>query len=83
MHLAENPKKITRVLKENLSVIRISRKYISQSRKKINQLVENVEELKNVSQILSLEIGDLDYFFRLHVYAKFNRTLSSVHELMY
>lgn len=79
--LAENQKKITHVLNESLSIITISQSHISQNRKKINQLIVNIGELKNISRILSSEIGDLDYFFR--VYAQFDRTLSSVHELMY
>ena len=78
--LAKNQKHITHVLKESLSVIKVSQGQIKQNRRSINQLINSFGELRNFSIVLSENVQHLDYFVRL--YADFDRSLSDIHEMI-
>ena len=72
--LAENQKHITHVLSESLSVMKLSQGQITENRKSINQIINNLNNVKNFSLELSQDVRDLDNFVRL--YAKFDRSLT-------
>jgi hypothetical protein len=77
--LAENQKHITHVLSESLSAMKLSQGQIAENRKSINQLIEDFNEIQNFSRTLAMDVQDLDNFVRL--YAKFDGSLSDLHEL--
>jgi len=60
--------------------MKLSQGQIAENRKSINQLIENFKEIKNFSRTLAMDVQDLDNFVRL--YAKFDRSLSDLHELI-
>ncbi|VDI31580.1 Hypothetical predicted protein, partial [Mytilus galloprovincialis] len=78
--MAENQKHITHVLAESLSVMKLSQGQIAENRKSINQIINNLGNVKNFSIELSQDIQDLDNLVRL--YAKFDRSLTYLHEFI-
>ena len=59
--------------------MKLSQGQIAENRKSINQLIEDFNEIQNFSRTLAMDVQDLDNFVRL--YAKFDRSLSDLHEL--